>query len=160
MYSQGHADDRSNILCLPIAKNCHQPHRRSIHSDLWNTSLEQSPRGSARTGKGGGEEYSTATSVVADWIEASDRSIPGSIYTCSFSHSLHPVNIILLAALATFFLLLHYTLAKPPAFFQNYIKTRYDDPRKRCQNRPDQQDPCQPKYAPPPYLSITRFSRI
>jgi len=39
-------------------------------------------------------------------------------------------------------------------FFQNYIKIRCDDPRKRCQNRPDQQDPCQPKYVLPPYLSF------
>jgi hypothetical protein len=37
--------------------------------------------------------------------------------------------------------------------FQHYIKVRCDDPKKRCQNRPDQ-DPCQPKYILPPCLSV------
>jgi hypothetical protein len=39
---------------------------------------------------------------------------------------------------------------KNPHLFQHYIKIRCDDPGKRCQNRPDQQDPCQSKYLLPP----------
>ena len=35
--------------------------------------------------------------------------------------------------------------------FQHYIKVRCNDPRKRCQNRPDN-DPCAPKY-----VSISSF---
>lgn len=31
--------------------------------------------------------------------------------------------------------------------FQHYIKVRCDDPRKKCQKRPDQ-DRCLPKYVP------------
>lgn len=38
-----------------------------------------------------------------------------------------------------------YSLKNP---FQHYIKVRCDDPKNKCQNRPDD-DPCQPKYCHP-----------